>query len=114
MGHQIGVGALFDDAARIHHDNPVGPLNRGQTVSDDEGRATGHGIMQGLLNQTLIFGVQSAGGLIEQEHGRIAHQGPGNSQPLLLTTRKGLGPFTDGGVIALRQGADKAVNLGGT
>jgi len=38
LGHQVIVGAFFDDPTVIHDDDAVGILDGGQAVGDDDGR----------------------------------------------------------------------------
>ena len=75
--HQLAVAALRDDPALAHHDDPRDALDRGQPVSDHERRAAaaampGHQVGQPYLHQVFVFGIQRAGGLIEQQYRCVA------------------------------------------
>ena len=110
-GDQLRVTALLYHHAPVHHDDPVRVLHGGQAVGNDQGRPPGHGLGQGELDQTLVLGVQGAGGLVEQQDRGVAHQGPGNGDPLALPTGQGLAPLAQGLVEAVRQGRDEACRL---
>jgi len=78
------MAALFHHTAMIHDDDPVGLLHGRQPVGDDQTGAARHGAMDSVLNQTLVLGVQRAGGFVQQQDRRGAHECAGNGQPLTL------------------------------
>ena len=104
--------------AHLHHLAPVqdadpgGPLDGGQAVGDHQGGAVLHEHLQGLLDRPLTFGVQGAGGLVQDQDGRILEQGPGDGQALALAAGQGGAGLRQGGVVALGQGADEVVGVG--
>ena len=46
--------------------------------------AAGHGLLQPLLHRGFGFGIQGAGGFIEQHHRRITEHSTGNRKALQL------------------------------
>ena len=110
-GDQLRVTALLHHHAPVHHHDPVRVLHGGQAVGDDQGRPPGHGLGQGKLDQTLVLGVQGAGGLVEQQDRGVPHQGPGNGDPLALPAGQGLAPLPQGLVEAIGQGRDETRRL---
>src|SRR5690606_37752948 len=58
LADQLGVGALFDHAARFEHIDAVGVADRGQAVGDHEGGPALHEALEGGLDQGLALGVE--------------------------------------------------------
>ena len=80
------MAAGGDDLAAVHHDNPVGVLDRVQSVGDHEHRALVHQRFDGLLNQVFALGIDLAGGFVEdQDRACPREDGAGDVEPLLLT-----------------------------
>ena len=52
-------------------------------------------VAAGASTSTGGSGVQGAGGLVGQDQGGIANQGPGHRHPLLLAARQLTGPVVD-------------------
>src|ERR1700729_3887675 len=108
------MGAGLDDAAVVQHDDLVRIAHGGQPVGDgDRGAARGEGV-EGQLDGALGLGVQGAGGLVQHEHARVAQQGPGDGNALLLAAGEPVPAGADHGVVAVRQPGDQVVDLGGT
>src|SRR5260221_2609084 len=61
FGDQLGVGAGFDDAARIHDANAIGIDDRLQSMRDDNGRAAATQVIEGFLNLAFGFGIERRG-----------------------------------------------------
>ena len=59
--------ALPDDLAAFHHHDRVGAEDRAEAMRDHEGRALVHDAFDRLLDQVLAFGVDLAGGFVEDE-----------------------------------------------
>ncbi len=112
--HQLGVGAPLHDAAVVEHEEAVGGLDGGEPVRDDEGGASLHEPLQGLLHEGLRRGVKGRGGLVEQQQARIAQQGPGDGDALALPTAQLDPPLAHLGVVAVGQIHDEVVRVGGT
>ena len=85
---EIAVPALLDDPAALHHHDIVGLVHGGQAVRDGDRRAAFRQLFQSLAEQRLGFGVERAGGLVEQEHVGVAQDGPRDRQALLLAARQ--------------------------
>ena len=85
-GSQLVVGAHVDDPAVPHHHDPIGQRDRPQTVGDDQGRSAANELLEDLLDELLAFQVDLAGGLVEDENGRVAEDGAGQGDPLALAS----------------------------
>ncbi len=66
-----------------------------------------------MLDRTLGLGVQGAGRLVEHEHARVAQQGPGDGDPLLLTAGETVPAGADHRVVPVGQPGDQVVDLRG-
>ncbi len=53
LGEQLVVSPRLGDLPFVEDDDLVGPPNRGESMSDDEGGAPAHEIRECLLNKTL-------------------------------------------------------------
>ena len=97
----------------LHHQNPVGVLDGGQAVRNDEGGLSLHQVLHGPLHLLLGVGIHVAGGLVQNEHLRVVEHGAGDGQQLLLSLADVAAVLADHGVIALRQAHDVAVDACG-
>ena len=86
MVDELLVGALLGDAAFAEDDDEVGVVDGAEAVGDEDAGA-------GLLAEDAVdvdhevalgVGVEGAGGLVEEEQGRVLEQQPRDRQPLLL------------------------------
>ena len=73
------VGAQIGDAAGLHHHDPIGQGQRGQPVRDEHRRAVAGELFEHFVNQLLALEVDLAGGLVEDQNGRVAQDGPRNA-----------------------------------
>ena len=64
---QLRVGALLREFSILQNANPVGFLNGGKPMGNDEASAAGTEILQGFLNESLRFVVERGGRFIQQE-----------------------------------------------
>lgn len=64
------------------------------------------------MHNTLALGVQSTGGLIEEQNTGVRDDGTSNGDTLLLSTGQEETTFTDHGVIAERELGNEAVGVG--
>jgi hypothetical protein len=55
----------------VQNKDLIRTLDSGETVGNDEDRATLQEAVDGFLDQPFGFGVQSAGGLVENQDGRV-------------------------------------------
>ena len=106
------MGAGFDDPAFVQHDDAVGPLYRRQAVGDDDGGATDHRGFERALHQALGFGVERAGGFVQQQQRRILEQGARDRDALALAARQAHPALAQERGIALRQALDEIVGGG--
>ena len=84
LGQQSGVGSALGDDSVLHANDVVGVLNGAEPVRDDDGRPSLHELLQGLLNQPLVLGVEGARGLVEEKDLGLADGGPCDGDALLL------------------------------
>jgi hypothetical protein len=63
--HQLGVGALLDDAALVEHVDNVGLLDRRQTMGNGNGRTALGGLVQSSLHHLFTLTVEGGCGLVK-------------------------------------------------
>ena len=103
---------LADDSAAFHDDDFVGGQDCAEAVSDDEGRGAVHELFDGLLDEVLAFGIDLAGGFVEDEDRGFAKDGTGDAEALSLATGELAAHFAQYGVVAARFFRDKFVGKG--
>ena len=83
---ELGVRALLHHAALLNHRDLVGVADGREAVRDHQRRppTRGEQLVERSLHDGLALVVERRGGLVEHEDGRVAHQGTGDGQPLLL------------------------------
>ena len=59
-------------------------------------------VVEGLLHGALGLGVEGAGRLVEHQHPRVAQQGAGDREALLLPAGEAVAARADHGVVARR------------
>jgi hypothetical protein len=111
---QLVVAALLDDAALVHHHDPVRSPDRRKAVGDDQRGTGGHQPVERILDQPLAFGIQRRGGFVEQQNRRVAQQGAGDGHALALTAGKARAVLAEESIQALRQVAQESFGIGGT
>ena len=67
-GKELLVGPLLDDTPTIDDADHVGVDDRREAVGDDDGRATRHEVIQGVLHETFALRIQSGGSFVEDEY----------------------------------------------
>lgn len=72
--------ALRDDAALLQHDDAVGLLHGSEAVRDNQRAAILRRIVQRPLHQPFAGGIERAGGLVEQQDGRILQDRAGDRE----------------------------------
>ena len=77
-GHQFVVGALLDDLTVIDHEYPVGIAHGFQPVGDHDDRLIVGQFCNGLHQFLFIFRVHIGCLLIQNDDGRVLHDGPRN------------------------------------
>ena len=78
-------------------------------MGDDEGCPGAHQSIQGTLNESLGFGVERRGRLVEDEYGGIPQQGASDGNTLSLAARKEYSLLADNTVIRMGHLHDKIV-----
>ena len=68
---QLVVRPHLDDRAPGQHHDPIGLLNRGQPMGNDDGCPIFHQIDEGQLDDPFGLGVQRRRRFIEDEQGRV-------------------------------------------
>src|SRR5687768_8138002 len=66
--HEFFVGAALDDAAFFHQEDHVSTANGGETMGNDERSAAREEGCHRRLNELFAFGVEVAGGFVEDEN----------------------------------------------
>src|SRR5690242_5421333 len=97
----------------VQDDDLVGAPHGGEPVGDGDGGAAPGQVVERLLDRALGLGVQGAGRLVQHEHARVAQQGPGDGDALLLAAGEPVPAGADHGVVAVGQPGDQVVDLGG-
>ena len=94
------------------HGDLVGVFDGAQPVGHDDAGAAPAQLCKGLLDVHFGFVVQGAGGLVQDQDGRVLQEHPGNGDPLPLAPGQLYPPFAHVGIIALFQGHDVVVDVG--
>jgi hypothetical protein len=106
------VRAGFHDAALVQHDNHVGVQNGREPVRDANGRAALHQFVERGLHGAFGFGVERAGGFVQDQNRRVLQNGAGDGEALALAAGKRDAFFADDGVEALGFLHDEIVGVG--
>ena len=76
---QFPVGSLFHNVSLIHHHDAIRLFDGTEPVLYDKTGPALHHFGERLLNPDLRTGIDAAGSLIQNEHGRIAQHHPGDT-----------------------------------
>src|SRR5699024_2017110 len=109
---QLFVGAVLQDALLSQDQDTVVVLDGGQAVGDGQGGAAMGQFFQALAHQDLALVVQGAGGLVQDQDGRVFQKDPCDAQPLLLAAGQLDPPLAHVGVVAVLQGQDELFRPG--
>jgi hypothetical protein len=112
-GAELGRGAGLDDTAVLDHRDLVGLGDGGQPVGDDDGGPAGAEALEGVGDAGLAGRVQVAGGLVQDQQGRVGDPGPGEGDQLALPGGQQGAPLADLGVEAVGQAGDDLVGPDG-
>jgi hypothetical protein len=77
---------LFGDFSVLEHEDLTALLNGAHSMSNDDGGATLHSILQGHLNLLLRVLIECRGGFIQQKDLRLSDDGSCNGDSLLLSS----------------------------
>ena len=119
------MGAGVGDPAGVQHHDPVGQVQRGPAVRDDQRGAVPHHLARGpaggsggvgppgqrLVDLRLQARVDGRGRVVEDQHPGIGDQRPGQRHPLPLPAGQREALLADHGVVPLRQPGDELVRL---
>ena len=108
------MGAGFHDALFAQHKDAVVILDGGQAVGDGQGGAAMGQLFKALAHQDLAFVVQCAGGLVQNEDGRVLQEHPRNGDALLLSAGELDTTLTHIGIKAILQGQNELFRPGQT
>ena len=113
VGEQFLRRLVLLDLAVVDEDNAVGDLpGKAHLVGDHQHGDAGVGqLLHQLQNLAHHFGVEGAGGLVEQDHVRVHGKGTGNGDALLLAAGKALGE--DIGLIGQAHAGQQLIGLVG-
>jgi hypothetical protein len=78
-------------------------------VGDDDGGPAGAEALEGVGDAGLAGRVQVAGGLVQDQQGRVGDPGPGEGDQLALPGGQQRPPLADLGVVAVGQAGDDLV-----
>ena len=97
------MGAFLHDLTLLQHDNLVGVPDRRKPVSDYNAGllSISNKLIQCHLHMMFAFSIECAGSLVKQNHFRLADQGSGYGDPLLLSARESDTALTDHTIEAL-------------
>jgi hypothetical protein len=85
---ELGVAARLDDLAAFEHQDLVGHAYCREAVADQQCRLAGHQLAEPREQLVLRRGIQRRGRLVQDDQGRIAHEGPGQRHLLPLASRQ--------------------------
>src|SRR5947207_1492451 len=115
-GSELG-NALLDDAAFVHHHDPVAGQHRGEAMGDHQRGAMMHQFLQRRLHQRFALGIERRCCLVEQQQRRVAQDRTRNGDTLALPSRQRHAAFAELRLESTRQAADEfggVSKLGGT
>ena len=101
---QLLVCAFFDDFAIVDDQHLVGIADGAQAVGNDKTGAAFHQAQQRFLDARLGAGIDTAGGFIQNQNGRVSQDGARNRQQLALSLAQVAGAFRE-----IRSGSHAAV-----
>ena len=111
---ELRVGAdVGEPPVGGQHRDPVGQVERGLAVRDQQRGPAGHHPVQGGVDLRLDPRVDRGGRVVEQQQPRVGDQRAGERDPLPLPAGQREPLLADHRVVAVRQLADELVGLGG-
>ena len=99
MPQELLVRPDLDDAAAVHHHQPVEDGDGRQAVGDGDHRAPFHQGVERLLDRRLDLGVERAGRLVEDQDRRVLEDQPGDRDALALAAGELHAALADVGVV---------------
>ena len=105
--------AALDNEAAFDDKNLIGAADGGEPVGDDEGGAALHELVEAGLDHGLRFGVERAGGFVENEDARLGKKGAGDGEALALAAGELDAALADDGVVGFREALGELIDAGG-
>ena len=96
------MGPVGHDPPAVEQHDPVGQADGREAVGDDQRRAPLHEDAQRRVDALLHLDVDGAGGVVEDQDGRVDQQGAGDGDPLALAARERVAALADHGLVARR------------
>src|SRR5829696_983325 len=95
----------------VDHYQAIGPADSTEPVGNDEGGSADQELAQRVFDQPLTFGVQAAGGLVQDQHRGVLQDGSRDRNPLPLPTRQLDPPLSYQGLVAFGQALDELMGV---
>ncbi len=105
------MAALLHEPPLLHHEDAVGAHHARKAMRDENGRAPFGEALERFAQGFLALGIERGGGLVEQQDRRVAQEGAGNGDALLLPAGEAPREFAHGRLVALRKRADEGIGL---
>ncbi len=105
------VRAHLAQLAFVHHQNPIGPLDGGKAMRDDDRGAPLHQVIERLANTELGLGIDAGGGFVQDQVARIVRQRPGETDELFLARGKSAAALANSLLEAIRKRANKVEQI---
>src|SRR5882724_10636149 len=103
------MGAALDDLTGLEHEDLIGALDRRQTVSYDERRASAAQRVQSVANQRFALAVEARCCLVENENLRVGQHGACDRDSLSLTARQLHAALANHGIVSLLEAVDEFI-----
>src|SRR5262245_294995 len=84
---ELGVSAVLVDATVVQHQDAVGGVDRREPVRDRDARTPREESSHRLPDERFGFGIDTRHRFVQDEDGRIVHEGPSDGQQLALSVR---------------------------
>ena len=85
-GGELIKGAVLDDLALVHHDDPIALHNCRHTMRDHNRCTSLHGSVESLLNDLLALLIKSRSCLVKDENLGVLDESSSDGHSLLLSS----------------------------
>jgi hypothetical protein len=110
-GSQDSKRTLLENLAGIEHDDVLRVLNGTETMRDDEYGAIAAEGLKRVVDELFGDKIKGVRGLVEDEHLRVANEGPREGQTLALAPGKPEAPLAERSFKPLRQRGNELVSV---